>query len=63
MVDAVARPDVGHGGALVSYLIAGVQPDQPPPPPMISGPILAVLAAAILLVSAPRFFRSASERG
>jgi hypothetical protein len=50
-------------GVLVSYLIAGVQPDQPPPPPMISGPILAVLAAAILLVSAPRFFRSPSERG
>jgi hypothetical protein len=28
------------------------------PPPMISGPILAVLAAAILLVSAPRFVRA-----
>lgn len=39
------------------YLVAGVEPDQPPPPPMVSGPIVAVLAAGILLVSAPRFFR------
>ena len=42
---------------LVFYLVIGVQPDQPLPPPMISGPILAVLCVAILLVSAPRFFR------
>ena len=42
---------------LVFYLVVGVQPDQPPPPPMVSGPILAVFCAAILLVSAPRFFR------
>jgi hypothetical protein len=34
----------------------GVAPGQAPPPPMISGPIFAALAAAILLVSAPRFF-------
>ena len=34
----------------------GVAPGQALPPPMISGPIFAVLAAAILLVSAPRFF-------
>ena len=46
---------------LVFYLVVGVQPDEPPPPPMISGPILAVFCAAILLVSAPRFFRG-SER-
>ena len=45
-------------GILAFYLVIGVQPDQPPPPPMISGPIVAVLCAAILLVSAPRFFRS-----
>ena len=36
-------------------LAFGVAPGQAPPTPMISGPIFAVLAAAILLVSAPRF--------
>ncbi len=45
------------GGVAVFYLIAGVESDQPPPPPMVSGPFVAVLTAAILLVSAPRFFR------
>ena len=44
-------------GVVAFYLVAGVQSDQPPPPPMISGPFVAVLSAAILLVSAPRFFR------
>ena len=43
-------------GVAVSYLVVGVQPDVPPPPPMVSGPIVAVLSAAILLLSAPRFF-------
>jgi hypothetical protein len=38
----------------------GVAPGQAPPPPMISGPIFAMLAAAILIVSAPGF--SAVER-
>jgi hypothetical protein len=33
---------------------AGVAPGQAPPSPMFSGPIIAVLAAALLLVSAPR---------
>lgn len=42
------------------YLVAGVEPDQPPPPPMVSGPFFAVLSAAILLVSAPRFFRNSN---
>ena len=37
----------------VFYVVAGVHPDQAPPPPMISGPIIAVLCAAILLVTAP----------
>lgn len=37
----------------IFYLVAGVQADQPPPPPMISGPIVAVLWAAILLVIGP----------
>jgi hypothetical protein len=45
------------------YLVAGVDPNQPPPPPMVSGPIIAVLAAAILAVSAPRFFRSDTGAG
>lgn len=40
----------------VFYLVAGVQPDQPPAPPMISGPIIAVVCAAILLGSVRRFF-------
>ena len=44
-------------GAATFYLVAGVESDQPPPPPLVSGPFIAVLAAAILLVSAPRFFR------
>jgi hypothetical protein len=39
------------------YIVAGTDPAQPPPPPMISAPIVAILSAAILLVSAPRFFR------
>jgi hypothetical protein len=46
-------------GASVFVLILaiGVAPGQAPPAPMISGPIIAVLSAALLLVSAPRFFR------
>lgn len=41
---------------LFLYLAFGVVPGQAPPPPMISGPLFAVISAAILLVSAPRFF-------
>ena len=44
-------------GAAAFYLVAGVHADQPPPPPLVSGPIFALVAAFILLVSAPRFFR------
>jgi len=40
----------------VLILVIGLAPGQAPPPPLISGPIFAVLASAILLVSAPRFF-------
>ena len=36
-------------------LAFGVAPGQAPPSPMISGPIVVILAAALLLVSAPRF--------
>jgi hypothetical protein len=40
----------------VGGLVIGVAPGQAPPPPLVSGFILGSLAAAILLVSAPRFF-------
>ena len=40
----------------VFYLVAGLAPGQPLPPPLISGPIVAVLCAAVLTASAPRFF-------
>jgi hypothetical protein len=43
-------------GGTAFYLVAGVHADQPPPPPLVSGPIFAIVAVAILLVSAPRFF-------
>ena len=33
----------------------GVAPGQAPPTPMISGPIFAVLAGSVLLISLPRF--------
>ena len=46
---------VWGASVLVLILAAGVAPGQPPPTPMISGPILAVLSSALLLVSAPRF--------
>lgn len=39
----------------VLYLVYGTQPDEPPAPPMVSGPIIAVLAAAILLIDRRRF--------
>jgi hypothetical protein len=48
---------IWSAGVFVFYIVAGIRADQPPPPPMISGPILAILSTAILLVSAPRFFR------
>jgi hypothetical protein len=44
--------------ASLTIFIYGVAPGEAPPPPMISGIIFAILAAAILVVSAPRFFRS-----
>ncbi|MDQ3689458.1 MAG: hypothetical protein M3406_05375 [Chloroflexota bacterium] len=37
-------------------LAFGVVPGQAPPPPMISGAVLAILAAAIQVISARRFF-------
>jgi hypothetical protein len=41
-------------GVAAFYVVAGVEPDQPPPPPMVSGPIIAVLTAAILLIDRGR---------
>ncbi len=43
------------GSVVLLTLAAGVAPGQAPPIPMFSGAIFAVLAAALLLVSAPRF--------
>lgn len=40
-------------GVPIFYLVAGIQPDQPPPPPMVSGPVVAILSAAILLLTRP----------
>jgi hypothetical protein len=48
-------------GGATFYLIAGVEPDQPPPPPLVTGPIFSALSAAILLVSARRFFRDSGR--
>ena len=45
----------------VSFLLVGTVADQPPPPPMVSGPIFAVLAAAILLVDRRAFARYAKD--
>ncbi len=43
-------------GAFILNSVFGVAAGQAPPPSMVSGPIFAALAAAILLVTAPRFF-------
>ncbi|HEY3436644.1 MAG TPA: hypothetical protein VGK35_03040 [Actinotalea sp.] len=39
----------------IMYLAYGLAPDVPPAPPMISGPIVAVLSAAVLVVDRRRF--------
>ena len=46
--------------AVVLIVAVGVAPGQAPPWPMISGSIIAVLSAALLLVSASRFFGHAT---
>ena len=48
-------------GVALFYVVAGTDANQLPPPPMVSGPILAVFTAAILAVTAPRFFRRADR--
>ena len=54
-VHLVVRSEVA-ASVFVLIMAVGVAPGQAPPNPMISGPIIAVLSAAILLISAPRFF-------
>lgn len=44
-------------GANVSLIvIVGIAPGQPPPWPLISGAIVGAISAALLFVTAPRFF-------
>jgi hypothetical protein len=38
-----------------AYVVFGLAPGQPPPPPMVSGPIVAILTAAVLIADAARF--------
>jgi hypothetical protein len=42
--------------SVILVLIMGIAPGQAPPWPMISGTVVGALSAALLLVSAPRFF-------
>ena len=44
-------------GVPAFYLVAGLAEGEPLPPPMISGPIVALFAVAILIVTTGRFFR------
>jgi hypothetical protein len=44
------------------YLAFGTTPGQPPAPPMVSGPIIAIVAAAVLLVDRGRFRKAHSDR-
>jgi hypothetical protein len=49
-------------GVPLLYLAFGTAPGQPPAPPMVSGPIIAILAAAVLLLDRARFRNPPSER-
>ena len=44
------------------YLAFGTMPGQPPAPPMVSGPIIAVVAAVVLLLDRGRFREAPSDR-
>lgn len=44
------------------YLTFGTMPGQPPAPPMISGPVIAIVAAAVLLLDRGRFRKPPSGR-
>ena len=39
----------------ILYLSFGIAPGQPPAPPMVSGPIIAVITALVLIADARRF--------
>ena len=47
----------------IIYLAFGLAPDVPPAPPMISGPIFAVLSAAVLVVDRRRFHEASTPAG
>jgi hypothetical protein len=46
----------------VQFLIFGTAAGQPPAPPMVSGPIVAVIAAGVLLVDRQRFAGASAVR-
>jgi hypothetical protein len=48
-------------GVPVFYLVAGLAEGAPLPPPMISGPIVALVAVGVLIVTSGRFFRHGIE--
>ena len=45
----------------VLYLAFGTAPGQPPAPPMVSGPLIATLAAVVLLLDRDRFGKVPSD--
>lgn len=47
----------------IMYLAFGLAPDVPPAPPMISGPIFAILSAAVLVVDRRRFREAKTAAG
>jgi hypothetical protein len=47
----------------IMYLAFGLAPDVPPAPPMISGPIFAILSAAVLMVDRRRFREAKTAAG
>lgn len=47
----------------IMYLAFGLAPDIPPAPPMISGPIFAILSAAVLVVDRRRFREAKTAAG
>jgi hypothetical protein len=47
----------------IMYITVGLAPDVPPAPPMISGPIIAVLSTAILVVDRRRFREAVTAAG
>ena len=46
----------------IAILRSGVAANQKPPSPFFTGPIIAALSSALLVVSAPRFFGGSADR-